>query len=76
VRFYTASGSELPYDPWTTHAITVGELEACAKCQGTEFRQGDILIIRIGFIQKYYASCQEAKDALSAREETLSADFS
>jgi len=70
-RFYSPSGSELPYDPWATHAITVAELEACAKRQGVEFRQGDILIIRVGFIQKYYTSSQEAKDALATKAETF-----
>lgn len=71
VRYYTASGSSLPYDPWTTHAITLAELEDCAKKQGVTFRQGDILIIRVGFIQKYYAAAQEARDSLSGKPETL-----
>ncbi|TFK68628.1 hypothetical protein BDN72DRAFT_662460 [Pluteus cervinus] len=72
VRHQTAGGTKLlPYDPWTTHAITVPELEACAKAQGVEFRQGDILIIRVGFIQKYYANTQEARDALPGKPETF-----
>ncbi|KAG6827311.1 hypothetical protein H0H92_012359 [Tricholoma furcatifolium] len=61
----------LPYDPWTTHAITVADLEACAAAQGVTFRQGDILILRVGFIQKYYAVAQEERDSLGAREETF-----
>jgi hypothetical protein len=54
------------------HAINVAELEACAKQQGVVFRQGDILLLRIGFIQKYYASTREARDELSTKPETLS----
>ncbi|KAJ8519226.1 hypothetical protein ONZ45_g3791 [Pleurotus djamor] len=46
VAFFTSSGKPLPYDPWSTHPITVAELEACAKFQGTSFRQGDILLLR------------------------------
>lgn len=73
VSYYTATGDPLPYDPWTTHSITVAELEAIAKKQGVEFRQGDILLLRMGFIQKYYASTNEAKTDLSTgpEKETL-----
>ncbi|TDL18943.1 hypothetical protein BD410DRAFT_792745 [Rickenella mellea] len=67
IKFYTQSGGALPYDPWTRHAICVEDLEACAKQQGVQFRRGDILLLRIGFIQKYYSSTQEEKDALLAR---------
>jgi len=69
VNYYTATGDSLPYDPWTTHPITVTELEAVAKKQGVEFRQGDILLLRVGFIQKYYASTNEAKAELSTGSE-------
>ncbi|KAF7359051.1 Serine/threonine protein kinase PRP4 [Mycena sanguinolenta] len=61
----------LPYDPWTTHPISVNELEACAKAQGVQFRRGDILILRVGFIKKYYEAAQEERDALQARSETF-----
>lgn len=71
VKYYTHSGAALPYDPWTSHAFTVKDLEACAKHQGVQFRHGDILLIRAGFIQRYYASSQEEKDKLAVTEETL-----
>ncbi|KAH0830214.1 hypothetical protein J3R83DRAFT_1571 [Lanmaoa asiatica] len=64
VNYHTADGNVLPYDPWTTHPISVAELEACAKKQGVTFRQADILLIRVGFIQKYYAVHNDAKAAL------------
>ena len=41
-RYYTSPKSDqgapspLPYDPWTSHSITVPELEACARAQGLE----------------------------------------
>lgn len=63
----------LPYDPWATHAISVADLEACAKAQGVKFRRGDILILRVGFIKKYYEASQAERDALqAATSETLS----
>lgn len=78
VRYYTANDEALPYDPWATHPITVAELGAIAKKQGVEFRQGDILLLRIGFIQKYYASTNEAKAGLrdGPEKETLYATVS
>ncbi|EGN96451.1 hypothetical protein SERLA73DRAFT_186187 [Serpula lacrymans var. lacrymans S7.3] len=69
VSYYTADGGTLPYNPWATYPLTVADLEAVAKKQGVEFRRGDILILRVGFIQKYYASTNEDKHAL--RDQTL-----
>ncbi|KAH7911110.1 hypothetical protein BJ138DRAFT_1007287 [Hygrophoropsis aurantiaca] len=69
VNYYTADGGSLPYDPWTTHALTVAELEAVAKKQGVTFRQGDILILRVGFTQKYYTSTNEDKHKLRGGSE-------
>ncbi|EJD06154.1 uncharacterized protein FOMMEDRAFT_119688 [Fomitiporia mediterranea MF3/22] len=71
VRFFTKDGKQLPYDPWTTHGITVADLEACARDEGVKFQQADILLIRAGFIKKYYESSQEDKDALRGKQETF-----
>ncbi|PFH53529.1 hypothetical protein AMATHDRAFT_73341 [Amanita thiersii Skay4041] len=71
VGYYTKSGDALPYDPWSSHPITVTELEACAKHQGVTFRRGDILLIRVGFIQKFYASTPEETEQLSQKPETF-----
>ena len=71
VRYYTDSTGSLPYDPWTTHGISVSDLEACAKKQGVTFKQGDILLLRVGFMQRYFAATQEERDALADRPEAL-----
>lgn len=72
VNFFTEGGTKpLPYDPWTTHAITPKDLEACATKQGVTFRQGDILIMRVGFMQKWWAVSRAEREALSERPETL-----
>ncbi|EKM56138.1 uncharacterized protein PHACADRAFT_174309 [Phanerochaete carnosa HHB-10118-sp] len=72
VKFYTDGGVKpLPYDPWTTHAIPASDLEACAKKQGVTFKTGDILILRVGFTQKWYSVTREDRDALSTRTETF-----
>ncbi|KAF7353897.1 Serine/threonine protein kinase PRP4 [Mycena venus] len=61
----------LPYDPWSTHQISVQELEACAKAQGVKFQRGDILILRMGFIKKYYEASQGERDDLQTGPETF-----
>ena len=71
VRYFTDSGNPLPYDPWTTHGISVSDLEACAKKQGVTFKQGDILLLRIGFMQRYFSATQEERDALAGKKETM-----
>jgi kynurenine formamidase len=55
------------YDPFTKHAITVSDIKACAKEQGVEFRKGDILIIRSGWIKRH-DSCDNAELASHQKE--------
>ncbi|KKA24601.1 hypothetical protein T310_1348 [Rasamsonia emersonii CBS 393.64] len=43
-----------PYDPVSGHAIPVSELLEVAKAQNVEFRPGDILLIRSGYVSRYY----------------------
>ncbi|KAI0062143.1 hypothetical protein BV25DRAFT_1916420 [Artomyces pyxidatus] len=71
VRHFTKDGASLPYDPWTAHSVTVADLQGCARAQGVTFRRGDILLLRVGFIQKYMSVEQSAREELSARPETF-----
>ncbi|KAH8091704.1 hypothetical protein BXZ70DRAFT_952945 [Cristinia sonorae] len=71
VKFYTASGGPLPYDPWTTHAIPLKDLLDCARQQGVTFQLGDILLLRMGFTQRYYSATAEERDSLGGKPETL-----
>jgi hypothetical protein len=77
VRYHTSSKGanattkDLPYDPWTTHSISVAELQKVAEAQGVTFRQGDILILRVGFIKKFNESAVAERQALGGRPETL-----
>lgn len=47
------------------------DLQACAKAQGVTFQPADILLIRAGFTQKYYASSQAEKEVLPNNKENL-----
>jgi hypothetical protein len=71
VSYYTKNGGDMPYDPWNAHAISVADLEAVAKHQDIQFRRGDILLLRVGFIQKYYNVAQSERDGLGLGGETL-----
>lgn len=71
MKYFTETQGDLPYDPWATHGISVKVLEACAQAEGVTFRQGDILLIRAGFMRKWYAANQEDRDALGSKPETL-----
>ncbi|KAK7458863.1 hypothetical protein VKT23_009874 [Stygiomarasmius scandens] len=64
IKFFEEGSNDkkLPYDPWTTHGFKVADLEACATKQGVKFRQGDILLIRAGFIRKYTNATDEERD--------------
>ncbi|KAF9445766.1 hypothetical protein P691DRAFT_251987 [Macrolepiota fuliginosa MF-IS2] len=71
VSHYTKNGAPLPYDPWTTYAVTAPMLEAVAKAQGVKFRDGDVLLLRVGFMQKFSRVSQSERDALHERPETF-----
>jgi len=70
VRYWETKGT--PADPWTDRAITSKELQECAKAQRVTFRQGDILLLRVGFIRKYYESSNEERDKLADFDVQLS----
>jgi hypothetical protein len=53
-HFAWAKRNNRSYDPFSGYAIPVSELKEVAKDQGVEFKVGDILLIRSGYIQGYY----------------------
>ncbi|KAK8087179.1 hypothetical protein PG994_002153, partial [Apiospora phragmitis] len=55
VRYWDKIGQELP-NPWSSYRITVQELEAALADQGTTIKQGDILLVRSGYIKRHNAS--------------------
>ena len=71
VRFYTEAHGRLPYDPFTSHPIPLADILACAKKQGVTFRRGDILILRVGFMQRFNGATPEERDSLGSKPETL-----
>lgn len=43
-----------PYDPLTSHAITLTDLKSVAAAQNLTFQKGDILLIRSGYTHTYH----------------------
>ena len=60
-----ADSRGIKYSPFERHEISVADLDAVASHQGTEFRPGDILIIRTGYTE------QLLTDDVSAQAELL-----
>lgn len=51
----------IQYSPIERHGISEKDLEAVAAWQGTTFRQGDILLIRSGFVKWYKESSPQER---------------
>jgi len=58
-----------PYDPGTSTAFSVGDLEAARRAAGVEFRPGDILILHTGFAA-WWADQPTAQRSVVARTMT------
>jgi Putative cyclase len=64
--FSYAQSQGINYAPNEQHLITAAELDACAQAQGVTFRQGDILLVRMGYVDWYErATPEERKNTLS-----------
>ncbi|KAF8971172.1 putative cyclase-domain-containing protein [Flammula alnicola] len=50
------------YAPNDCHLVTAKDLENCAKAQGVTFEQGDILFVRMGFVNWYETATKEEKE--------------
>lgn len=64
----TAEQDGVPYDPATAHAFTVQDLERARRAAGVEFRPGDVLLLRTGFVEWYRTASQADRDRAASRE--------
>jgi hypothetical protein len=62
-RWATAQG--ITFSPGERHEITAADLQAIAAAQRVEFQEGDILIIRSGWIAWYLTLDQAAREAVA-----------
>jgi hypothetical protein len=61
-----AQGRE--HDAFATSSISLGDLKAVAKAQGTEVRFGDILLVRSGYMHAYNRLDKEKVSALREKQ--------
>jgi kynurenine formamidase len=66
-----AKAKGIRYDCFDSHAITVDDLEAVAKQQGTSFKYGDILIVRTGFTDELGGASAEAQAKMLSTHKTV-----
>ncbi len=68
----SAKSGSTPYDPGTSHAFTVDELERARVKGGVTYREGDIMVIHTGFID-WYRSLGDADRSRVATHDGLTA---
>ncbi|KFZ09990.1 hypothetical protein V501_05376 [Pseudogymnoascus sp. VKM F-4519 (FW-2642)] len=67
-RWRKETGGSPDYNPFATGSITLGQLKEVAAFQGTEFRRGDILLIRSGWFAAFEELDEENKRFHALRE--------
>lgn len=60
VQFYENRDGSSP-DPWTRFEISVADVKAALVQQGTIPRQGDILMIRSGYVRRHNRASEEER---------------
>ena len=58
--------NNVAYDPFKTGSITLDQLKAVARAQGTEIKFGDILIIRSGYINAFNKLSKDEAEAYAS----------
>ena len=71
-----AQAQSIEHDPFTRHAISYADLVACGKAQGIDVRPeaqggdvriGDILLIRMGWVERYMGADDEERRKVARR---------
>lgn len=62
-----ASEQGIQLDHFASHGIPLSQLQATAAAQRVQFRRGDILLVRTGWLQAYNALSEAQKAALPHR---------
>lgn len=58
-----------PFDPGSSHAFSVEDLESARSAGGVSFRPGDVIVLRTGFMAWYQTLRAEDRERISSREE-------
>jgi kynurenine formamidase len=63
----TAAAEGRTYDPGSAHAFTVDDVERARVASGVEFREGDVIVLRTGFVSWYSALPPAERERISTR---------
>ncbi|RAH78275.1 hypothetical protein BO86DRAFT_345666 [Aspergillus japonicus CBS 114.51] len=75
-HYHLTTHPDNPYDPYTSHPITLSDLHACARAQGInplptsrggDIQPGDLLLIRSGFVEQYHTLTPAQRRAAARR---------
>ena len=72
-RWRDSIGRPIQYDE--PDMIAASEIQECLAAQGTELREGDVLLVRFGWITWYLQQPQSVRDWLGDRDQFRSAGF-
>jgi hypothetical protein len=71
-----AEAKGIKYSCFDDHAITIADLEAVAKHQGTEFKFADILIVRSGFTEDLGGATGEEQEQMMSTHKCIGVEGS
>ena len=69
-----ADENGVQYDPFSSHRISIDEIEKIAKKQGIEFKKGDVIIIRSGFTEGLTGVSGQKQQELMGSHRTCGVD--
>ncbi len=62
------SSAATAYDPGSSHAFTVDDLERARSAAGVEYQVGDIIVLHTGFLDWYRSLSASGRQGVSTRE--------
>jgi kynurenine formamidase len=65
----SAGGEGRSYDPGTSHAFSVEDIERARLSAGIEFAAGDVLLLRTGYTRWYSNASGRVRDRIRSRDE-------
>lgn len=66
----------IEFDCFDSHAISIQDLEAIAKYQGTSFKRGDILLVRSGYTERLDLMTPDEQELVLTRAKAVGVEGS
>lgn len=66
-----AKEKNIPYERFAKHGIPLRDVKAIARVQNLDFRTGDVLFLRTGYVQAYKALTPDKRKEVAALKEWI-----